>query len=115
MAEASAECDVDTACGVDAGGSRGASTQPRVVWSDPRAAEVVAAGMPCHRKTAAKVLREAGIRSKSSRTFRVTTTDSNHAQPVAANVLARDFTAEMVHQKWVSDITYIATLEGWLY
>ena len=72
-------------------------------------------GTRCHRKTVAKVMREAGIRCQSSRKFRVTTTDSNHTQPVAANVLDRDFTAEKAHQKWVSDITYIATLEGWLY
>ena len=72
-------------------------------------------GTRCHRKTVAKVMREAGIRCKSSRKFRVTTTDSNHAQPVAANVLNREFTAEKAHQKWVSDITDIATLEGWLY
>ena len=72
-------------------------------------------GTKCDRKTVAKVMREAGIHSKTSRKFRVTTTDSNHAHPVAENVLARDFTAEKANQKWVADITYIATLEGWLY
>ena len=72
-------------------------------------------GTKCDRKTVAKVMREAGIRSKTSRKFRVTTTDSNHPHPVAENVLARDFTAEKANQKWVADITYIATLEGWLY
>ncbi|MCX7420857.1 MAG: IS3 family transposase [Planctomycetia bacterium] len=72
-------------------------------------------GTKCDRKTVAKVMREAGIRSKTSRKFRVTTTDSNHPHPVAANVLARDFTADKANQKWVADITYIATLEGWLY
>ena len=72
-------------------------------------------GTKCDRKTVAKVMREAGIRSKTSRKFRVTTTDSNHPHPVAQNVLARDFTAEKANQKWVADITYIATLEGWLY
>ncbi len=60
-------------------------------------------------------MRAAGIRSKSSRKFRVTTTDLNHARPVAKNLLARDFTTEKASQKWVADITYIATLEGWLY
>ena len=70
--------------------------------------------LECSAETVAKEMRAAGIHSKSSRKFRVTTTDSNHAQPVAANVLARDFTAEKAHQKWVSDITYIATREGWL-
>ena len=72
-------------------------------------------GTPCDRKTVAKVMRAAGIRSKTSRKFRVTTTDSNHPHPVAENVLARDFTADKANQKWVADITYIATLEGWLY
>ena len=72
-------------------------------------------GTPCDRKTVAKVMREAGIRSKTSRKFRVTTTDSNHPHPGAANILARDFAAEKVNQKWVADITYIATLEDWLY
>ncbi len=60
-------------------------------------------------------MREAGLRCQSSRKSRVTTTDSNHTQPVAENVLARDFTAEKPFQKCVSDIMYIATLEGWLY
>ena len=72
-------------------------------------------GTRCDRKTVAKVMREAGIRSQTSRKFRVTTTDSNHPHPVAKNVLDRDFTADKANQKWVSDITYIATLEGWLY
>lgn len=72
-------------------------------------------GTKCDLKTVTKVMREAGIRSKTSRKFRVTTTDSNHPHPVAQNVLARDFTAEKANQKWVADITYIATLEGWLY
>ena len=57
-------------------------------------------GTKCDRKTASKAMREAGIRSKASRKFRVTTTDSNHPHPVAANVLARDFTAD----KGVTDV-----------
>ena len=76
--------------------------------------KLVQQGTPCNRKTVAKVRRAAGIRFKSSRKFRVTT-DSNHAQPVAANVLDRDCTAKKANPKWASDITYIATLEGWLY
>ena len=77
--------------------------------------ELRARGDKVHEKTVAKVMREAGIQAKSQRQFRVTTTDSNHTQPVAENVLNRQFTAEKRNQKWVSDITYIATLEGWLY
>ena len=43
------------------------------------------------------------------------TTNSNHAHPVADNRLDRDFTAAAPNQKWLADITYIATQEGWLY
>ncbi len=77
--------------------------------------ELRARGDRVNEKTVAKVMRDAGIQAKSQRKFRVTTTDSNHAQPVAENVLNREFTAEKRNQKWVADITYIATLEGWLY
>ena len=85
----------------------------RATYGSPRVhRDLRASGEVVNEKTVAKVMREAGIRSKSSRKFRVTTTDSNHAQPVAANVLNREFTAEQRNQKWVADITYIATLEG---
>ena len=45
----------------------------------------------------------------------MTTTDSNHTHPVAENVLCRDFKAEKPNEKWVTDITYVSTFEGWLY
>lgn len=77
--------------------------------------ELRARGDKVNEKTVAKVMREAGIQAKSQRQFRVTTTDSNHTQPVAENVLNREFLAEKRNHKWVADITYIATLEGWLY
>ena len=77
--------------------------------------ELRARGDRVNEKTVAKVMREAGIQAKSQRQFRVTTTDSNHTQPVAENILNREFTAQQRNQKWVADMTYIATLEGWLY
>ena len=43
------------------------------------------------------------------------TTDSSHKQPVAANLLNREFNPARPNQAWVSDITYIWTAEGWLY
>jgi len=43
------------------------------------------------------------------------TTDSNHSLPVAPNLLKKDFTADKPLQRWVGDISYIATEEGWLY
>jgi len=48
------------------------------------------------------------------RPYRVTT-DSNHRQPVAPNVLARQFDGWQINRAWVTDISYVSTLEGWLY
>jgi len=59
-------------------------------------------------------MRTAGLTARLTRRWR-RTTDSAHGLPVAENLLARDFTAERPNQKWVTDITYIRTLEGWLY
>lgn len=67
------------------------------------------------RNTVAKLMRQAKIRAKTRRRFVPRTTDSTHAQPIAGNVLNRDFTAESVNRKWLADITYVPTGEGWLY
>lgn len=60
-------------------------------------------------------MREANIRSIVHKRFKVQTTDSNHNYPIAKNLLDRDFAPERIGKAWVSDITYIRTLEGWLY
>ncbi len=68
-------------------------------------------------KRVARIMREEGIRAKAPRRFRVTT-DSNHAHPIAPNVLDRRFAVEggaVLDRVWVGDITYLATREGWLY
>lgn len=54
------------------------------------------------------------IRSIRKKAFRITT-NSNHNYAVSPNLLKRDFTADKPNQKWVGDITYIPTDEGWLY
>ena len=55
------------------------------------------------------------MQSRQRRRFRVVTTDSKHAHPVAPNLLQRDFTASAPNQKWLADLTYVPTAEGWLY
>ena len=59
-------------------------------------------------------MREAGITPPRRRRFRKTT-DSDHTLPVAGNLLNRDFASSAPNQRWVTDITYVWTLEGWLY
>jgi transposase InsO family protein len=60
-------------------------------------------------------MREQEIRAKTRRKFVPRTTDGNHSQPVADNLLDRQFAAELPNLKWAVDITYVPTGEGWLY
>lgn len=62
----------------------------------------------------ARLMREMGLQGVPKKRFR-RTTDSEHNQPVAPNVLERNFTVDRANQVWATDITYIRTWEGWLY
>lgn len=73
-----------------------------------------AAGVRAGRHQIAQSLKRQGLRAKAARKFKATT-NSNHTLPVAPNLLNQNFTANYANQKWVSDLTYIGTDEGWLY
>lgn len=78
--------------------------------------ELAADGFPVSLGTVKSVRRELGLRCvQQKKRFRVQTTDSAHALPVAPNLLAQDFTVRRPDEVWTSDITYVATREGWLY
>jgi transposase InsO family protein len=77
--------------------------------------ELLNRGYAVCENTVARLMSSEGIASSTTKKFRVTTTDSNHALAVAENILDRDFTAEKPGQKVVSDLTYIATAEGFLF
>lgn len=62
----------------------------------------------------ARLMREKGLGARPRKAFRVTT-KSNHGLAVAPNLLGRDFAVPAANKVWVSDISYIATAEGWLY
>ena len=84
------------------------------VYGSPRVyRELLAQGVACSENRVARLMRSQGIRARQSRRFR-TTTKRNKAHPVAPNLLGQDFTAERPDQKWLADITYIGTEEGWL-
>jgi putative transposase len=87
---------------------KGRSGSPRLTL------DLADAGTPFDRKTVAKSLRRQGLRAKAAKKFKVTT-NSKHDLPVAPNLLQQDFTATAPNQKWVGDITYLWTDEGWLY
>ena len=88
----------------------------RKIYGSPRIHDaLVKQGEFCDIKTVAKIMNEAGIQAKTVKKFK-RTTDSRHSQPVADNVLNRQFDqATKPNQIWVSDITYIWTFEGWMY
>lgn len=71
-------------------------------------------GIRCSRKRIARIMREKGLVGRQKRRFKATT-DSGHDFPVAPNLVNRDFTIDAPNRVWVSDITYIWTMEGWLY
>jgi len=87
----------------------------RGTYGSPRVhGELIDQGFEVGRRRIARLMRELGLRGVSPRKFRVTT-DSDHEHPIAQNVLARNFEAQRPNEKWVTDITYIWTAEGWLY
>ncbi len=90
-------------------GSRGTYGSPRVT------VELKESGVDVCENTVAKYMRQAGIVSKTRRRFRVRTTDARHENPIAPNVLDRHFEADRPDRKWVCDITFVPTGQGWLY
>lgn len=72
-------------------------------------------GLLVSRPRVARLMKSMGMRSIISKKFKVCTTDSNHGYTPSRNLLDRDFAALEPSQKWVSDITYVRTKQGWLY
>lgn len=68
----------------------------------------------CCADTVLSVMRDLGLQSRRVRKY-VVTTDSDHDLPVADNLIDRDFSASGPNEKWLGDITYMATREGWLF
>jgi transposase InsO family protein len=93
-----------------------AHAQNRELYGSPRVHRALLIdGEHVSRNTVAKLMRAGKIRAKTRRRYVPRTTDSTHARPVADNLLQRDFAASSVNRKWVADITYVPTGQGWLY
>ncbi len=88
--------------------SRGTYGSPRIYK------ELRKQGLICNRKRVVRIMRKNGLRAKTKRKYKVTT-NSEHSYPVAENILGQNFNSTEINKKWVSDITYIWTKEGWLY
>lgn len=85
------------------------------VYGSPRIyKELLKRGWKCSKKRVARLMSENNIRSKIRKKFKPTT-NSKHSNPVARNILKREFAVKSPDKVWVSDMTYISTQEGWLY
>jgi len=72
-------------------------------------------GIACSRNRVARHMRALQLKARQKRAFRPKTTDSNHPHPIAANLLSDQPRPKALNRIWVSDITYVFTVEGWLY
>lgn len=85
-------------------------------YGSPRMhAALRAEGGRASRGRVARLMRRHGIRALAGRRFKPCTTDSRHHLPIAPNLLNQEFVASAPNRVWLSDSTYIATGEGWLY
>jgi putative transposase len=60
------------------------------------------------------LMRKLNLKAKTPKRYKVTT-DSNHCYTVAPNLVNRQFSADAPNKLWTTDITYLWTMEGWLY
>ncbi len=89
--------------------------QSRQTYGSPRVyGELKKQNISCSENRVARLMKLHQIAAKRKRRF-VVTTDSKHDLPVAENILNQNFQATKSDEKWVTDITYIWTKEGWLY
>lgn len=94
---------------------RAAFEASRKRYGSPRVhAELRAQGKRVGRKRVARLMRNAGLRARSRRRFRHTTL-SKHREPLAPNVVARQFEVTAPNEVWVTDLTYLPTLTGFVY
>jgi len=90
-------------------------TEYRGIYGSPRIyKELRKRGIFCNRKRVVRIMRINALRAKTKRKYKITT-NSDHNFPVAENIIGQRFYSSEVNKKWVSDITYIWTKEGWLY
>jgi transposase InsO family protein len=76
--------------------------------------ELKSNGLRVSRKRVERLMSEQKLRARRRRKY-VKTTDSSHGLVVADNILNRRFRSAYPGEKWVSDITYLRTINGWLY
>jgi putative transposase len=72
-------------------------------------------GRICNHKRVERLMRQEGLKARSSKRRKVRTTNSDHDQPIAPNLLLNRPAPVKADEVWVADITYVPTAEGWLF
>jgi len=94
---------------------RAIHSRSRKTYGSPRVhAELIADGLKVGKNRVARLMRRENLRGQRKKK-QPRTTNSQHSHPVAPNRLNREFQASRPNEKWLADITYIPTAEGWLY
>lgn len=89
--------------------------ESKQIYGSPRVTMVLKQeGYTISERRVAKLMRVNGWQSKIRKKWK-STTNSNHKYFISPNHLNRNFKPLELNQAWVSDITYIRTLQGWLY
>jgi transposase InsO family protein len=86
------------------------------IYGSPRIThELRRAGHPCNHKRVERLMRQQGLKGRTCRKRKVKTTDSEHDQPIAPNLLRDRPAPQKPDEVWVADITYLPTAQGWLF
>ena len=94
---------------------RAAFAESKGTYGSPRIRKVLGAkGIEACRHRVAKLMRNQGLCARPRQKY-VATTDSRHTEPIAPNLLERDFAPTAQDKVWAADVTYLPTREGWLY
>jgi transposase InsO family protein len=69
----------------------------------------------CGKRKVKKMMKILGIKGKQEKKFKIATTDSSHNESIAPDLLGREFKQEEKDKAWVSDVTFLKSLAGWMY
>jgi len=72
-------------------------------------------GQKCNHKRVERLMRLEGLKGATAKKKKVKTTDSEHEQPIAPNLLLNRPAPQKIDEVWVADLTYVRTAEGWLF
>ncbi len=90
--------------------------ESRRIYGAPKIAhELPRLRVSAHRNTVTQIMQEHGIRAKFARKWRPTTTRSGHSHGASPDLRGRDFAAGGPNRRWLCDITYVPTDDGFLY